>query len=159
MMLNNLAIDGESDENLHMIIVDPFPPGLFPFPLPPQMPVRNVLYFATLAFSGIGQWLGSPEAPLNSWDDLLMAYVDGSCRYAHLRRGQQRRPQHGRSRLGRRRGEEWRLCEGADREGALQGHQGRAELRHHRAVAGARCQRRAHGRHGVLSPTGPPTST
>ena len=42
------------------------------------MPVRNVLYLATLAFSGVGQWLGSPEAPLNSWDDLLMAYVDGT---------------------------------------------------------------------------------
>lgn len=24
-----------------------------------------------------GQWLGSPEAPLNSWDELLMAYVNG----------------------------------------------------------------------------------
>ena len=78
MMLNNLAIDGESDENLHMIINNPFPPGVFPFPLPLQMPVRNVLYLATLAFSGVGQWLGSPEAPLNSWDDLLMAYVDGT---------------------------------------------------------------------------------
>jgi hypothetical protein len=72
MMLNNLAIDGESDENLHMIIDNPFP-----FP-PPQMPVRNVLYLATLVFSGVGQWLGSPEAPLNSWDDLLMAYVNGA---------------------------------------------------------------------------------
>jgi len=78
MMLNNLAITGESDENVHMIIDNPFPPGVFPFPLPPQMPVRNVLYLATLAFSGVGQWLGSPEAPLNSWDDLLMAYVDGT---------------------------------------------------------------------------------
>jgi hypothetical protein len=78
MMLNNLAIDGESDENVHMIIDNPFPPGMFPFPLPPQMPVRNVLYLATLAFSGVGQWLGSPEAPLSSWDDLLMAYVDGT---------------------------------------------------------------------------------
>jgi hypothetical protein len=78
MMLNNLAVDGETDENLHMIIDNPFPPGLFPFPLPPQMPVRDVLYLATLAFSGVGQWLGSPEAPLNSWDDLLMAYVNGA---------------------------------------------------------------------------------
>jgi hypothetical protein len=77
MMLNNLAIEGENDENLHMIIDNPFPPGVFPFPLPPQMPVRNVLYLATLVFSGVGQWLGSPEAPLNSWDDLLMAYVNG----------------------------------------------------------------------------------
>jgi hypothetical protein len=72
MMLNNLAIDGESDENVHMIIDNPFP-----FP-PPQMPVRNVLHLATLVFSGVGQWLGSPEAPLNSWDDLLMAYVNGA---------------------------------------------------------------------------------
>jgi hypothetical protein len=78
MMLNNLAVEGETDENLHAIIDNPFPPGMFPFPLPPQMPVRNVLYLATLAFSGVGQWLGSPEAPLNPWDDLLMAYVDGS---------------------------------------------------------------------------------
>ena len=78
MMLNNLAIYGENSENVHMIVDNPFPPGFFPFPLPPQMPVRNVLYLATLAFSGVGQWLGSPEAPLNSWDDLLMAYVDGT---------------------------------------------------------------------------------
>jgi hypothetical protein len=28
--------------------------------------------------TGVGQWLGSPEAPLNSWDQLLMAYVDGT---------------------------------------------------------------------------------
>ena len=71
MMLNNLSIEGETDENLHMIIPNPGLPG------PAFMPVRDLLYVATYFFSGVGQWLGSPEAPLNSWDDLLMAYVDG----------------------------------------------------------------------------------
>jgi hypothetical protein len=71
MMLNNLATDGKTDENLHMIVDSPFP-----FP-PPMMPVRMILYIATAYFSGVGEWLGSPEAPLNSWDDLLMAYVGG----------------------------------------------------------------------------------
>jgi hypothetical protein len=72
MMLNNLATEGESDENLHMLLPNPGFPG------PALMPVRDILWWATAVFSGVGQWLGSPEAPLNSWDDLLMAYVDGA---------------------------------------------------------------------------------
>lgn len=66
--LNNLNIYGERDINM-----------LVPFPgFPDPIPLRVALYYATLTFSGVGQWLGSPEAPLNSWDDLLMAYVDGT---------------------------------------------------------------------------------
>jgi hypothetical protein len=65
--LNNFALYGERDVNM-------------PVEFPPYgtIPLRSALYYATLAFSGIGQWLGSPEAPLSSWDDLLMAYVDGT---------------------------------------------------------------------------------
>jgi hypothetical protein len=66
--LNNFAIYGERDVNM-----------LVPFPgAPGPIPLRIALYYATLAFSGVGQWLGSPQAPLNSWDDLLMAYVNGT---------------------------------------------------------------------------------
>jgi len=71
ILLNNLAITGEVDE-LHMLLPNPGFPG------PALMPMRNLLWWATLVFSGVGQWLGEPEAPLNSWDDLLMAYVDGT---------------------------------------------------------------------------------
>ncbi len=77
IMLNNLAVTGESDANVHMLIDNPLPSPPFP-PLPSQIAVRDVVFWATLAFSGTGQWLGAPEAPLNSWDDLLMAYVDGA---------------------------------------------------------------------------------
>ena len=66
--LNNFAIYGERDVNMPV----PFPG--FPTPIP----LRSALYYATLIFSGVGQWLGAPEAPLNSWDDLLMDYVDGA---------------------------------------------------------------------------------
>jgi hypothetical protein len=66
--MNNFAIYGERDVNM-----------LVPFPgFPNPIPLRLGLYVATQIFSGVGQWLGSPEAPLNSWDDLLMAYVDGT---------------------------------------------------------------------------------
>ncbi len=65
--LNNFAVYGERDVNM-----------LVPFPgFPTPIPLRNALYYATLGFTGVGQWLGAPEAPLNSWDDHLMAYVDG----------------------------------------------------------------------------------
>ena len=69
IMLNNLAIYGERDLGI-----------LVPWPLPPpaQMPVKYAVYYATQFFTGVGQWLGAPQAPLNSWDDLLMAYVDGT---------------------------------------------------------------------------------
>jgi len=66
--LNNFAIYGERDINMLV----PFPGFVDPIPL------RMALYYATLGFTGVGQWLGSPEAPLNSWDDLLMAYVNGT---------------------------------------------------------------------------------
>jgi hypothetical protein len=67
--LNDFAIYGERDVNM-----------LVPFPgIPYDIPLRLALYYATLYFPpNIGQWLGSPEAPLNSWDQLLMAYVDGT---------------------------------------------------------------------------------
>jgi hypothetical protein len=71
ILLNNLAIYGEVDE-LHMPLPNPGFPG------PDPMPLREILWWATLMFSGVGQWLGAPDAPLNSWDDLLMAYVEGT---------------------------------------------------------------------------------
>ena len=76
MMLNNLAINGEAAE-LNMLMPNPFL-GYPGFPQDAYIPMREILYYATLAFSGIGQWLGAPEAPLTSWDELLMAYVDGT---------------------------------------------------------------------------------
>jgi len=67
--LNNFAIYGERDVNM-----------LVPFPgIPYDIPLRAALYYATQYFEPyVGQWLGAPEAPLNSWDELLMAYVDGT---------------------------------------------------------------------------------
>ncbi|RJP23925.1 MAG: hypothetical protein C4520_05640 [Candidatus Abyssobacteria bacterium SURF_5] len=73
--LNNLTIYGERDINM---------PVMFPGYEDP-IPMRNALYMATYMFSGVGQWLGtplvpdgSPAVPLNSWDQLLLAYVNGS---------------------------------------------------------------------------------
>jgi len=42
-----------------------------------SVPLRLAVHSATELLTGIGQWLGSPEAPLSSWDQLLMAYVEG----------------------------------------------------------------------------------
>jgi hypothetical protein len=42
-----------------------------------SVPLRLAVHSATELLTGVGQWLGSPEAPLSSWDQLLMAYVDG----------------------------------------------------------------------------------
>jgi hypothetical protein len=42
-----------------------------------SVPLRIAVHSATKLLTGVGQWLGSPEAPLNSWDQLLMAYVEG----------------------------------------------------------------------------------
>ena len=70
LTLNNFALYGERDVNM-----------LVPFPgFPTPIPLRYGLWYATANYIPpyIGQWLGSPEAPLNSWDDLLMAYVDGT---------------------------------------------------------------------------------
>ena len=43
-----------------------------------SVPVRQAVHTATEMLTGVGQWLGSPEAPANSWDQLLMAYVNGT---------------------------------------------------------------------------------
>lgn len=68
IMLNNLAIYGERDLGT-----------LVPFPgSPTPIPVKLAVYLATQFFTGVGQWLGAPQAPLNSWDQLLMAYVNGT---------------------------------------------------------------------------------
>jgi hypothetical protein len=68
MTLNNTALYGERDIDM-----------LVPFPgFDEPIPLRVALYYASRNFTGVGQWLGSPEAPLSSWDDLLMAYVDGT---------------------------------------------------------------------------------
>jgi len=67
---NNFAIYGERDVNM-----------LIPFPgLPNPVPLRFGLWYATANYIPpyVGQWLGAPEAPLSSWDELLLAYVDGS---------------------------------------------------------------------------------
>jgi hypothetical protein len=69
LTFNNFALYGERDVNM-----------LVPFPgFPTPIPLRYGLWYATanLIPPYVGQWLGSPEAPLNSWDQLLMAYVDG----------------------------------------------------------------------------------
>jgi len=42
-----------------------------------SVPLRLAVHSATELLTGVGQWLGSPEAPLSSWDQLLMAYIDG----------------------------------------------------------------------------------
>jgi len=70
VMLNNLAIYGERD--LATVVPWPYPPY--------QITVKLAVYYATAIFSGVGQWLGAPQAPLNSWDQLLMAYVDGTAK-------------------------------------------------------------------------------
>jgi hypothetical protein len=70
LTLNNFADYGERDVNMPVLL-----PGL-----PGPVPLRYALWYATATYIPpyIGQWLGSPEAPLNSWDQLLMAYVDGT---------------------------------------------------------------------------------
>jgi hypothetical protein len=70
LTLNNFAVYGERDVNM-----------LVPFPgFPDPIPLRYGLWYATANYIApyIGQWLGSPEAPLSSWDELLLAYVDGT---------------------------------------------------------------------------------
>ncbi len=75
ILLNNLAINGE-DPALNQLMPNPFY-GIPGFPQVLYLPMRYILFYATYAFSGTGQWLGEPEAPLTSWDELLLAYVDG----------------------------------------------------------------------------------
>jgi hypothetical protein len=69
LTLNDLAIYGERDINTPVML-----PGV-----PTPMPLRDALWYATRFYISpyIGQWLGAPEAPLSSWDQLLMAYVRG----------------------------------------------------------------------------------
>lgn len=76
MTINNFAIYGERDL---MMLVD--------FPgVPTPIPLRLALYLATQALPPhIGQVMGWSDPPdpalpgdLNSWDELLMAYVDGT---------------------------------------------------------------------------------
>jgi hypothetical protein len=43
-----------------------------------SVPLRQAVHTATETLTGVGQWLGSPEAPASSWDQLLMAYVNGT---------------------------------------------------------------------------------
>jgi hypothetical protein len=101
--INNFAIYGERD--LMMIVpfpgldddgdglVDEDPPDgidndgdtLTDEDGPTLMPLRLALYLATYFFSGVGQIVGWSDPPdpslpgdLTSWDELLMAYVDGT---------------------------------------------------------------------------------
>jgi hypothetical protein len=67
-VFNNFAIYGSRDLSMTVQL-----PGL------PSMPLRMALNVATEQLTGVGQWLDAPEAaPLHSWDELLMAYVNGS---------------------------------------------------------------------------------
>jgi len=59
--LNGLALRGERD------LSTPIPFGELGL-----VPLRTAVHTAT------GQWLGSPEAPLRSWDELLLACVHGA---------------------------------------------------------------------------------
>jgi hypothetical protein len=84
ILLNGLAVYGEVEE-LNAQMPNPGLPSP-PCPsLPAMMPLRDILFWATFVFDfmddpfnppWIGQWLGAPEAPLSSWDELLMAYVN-----------------------------------------------------------------------------------
>lgn len=60
MTIGNFAVYGERDLDVAVV----FPGGAEPIPL-------------RAALQAAGLKLGAPEAPLNSWDDLLMAYVRG----------------------------------------------------------------------------------
>jgi hypothetical protein len=87
-MLNNLTLYGEAScfglppNQVCFDSVMPTPAALlYYFPsLPSELPLRDILFYATYLFTypnGAGQWLGAPQVPLNSWDDLLMDYVNG----------------------------------------------------------------------------------
>jgi hypothetical protein len=64
--LSDLALYGERDLNTPVLFGDQW------------IPLRLGVHSATKMLTDVGQWLGSPEAPLNSWDQLLMAYVNGA---------------------------------------------------------------------------------
>lgn len=67
LTINNMAVYGERDLSLQVSL-----PGV-----PGTMPLGTALYVATMQMTGVGQVLGAPAAPLHSWDELLMGYVDG----------------------------------------------------------------------------------
>jgi len=71
VMFNNIAIYGERDLAV---------PVSFKGDGAEELPFREVIYRLTAEIPpfNVGQWLGSPEAPLQSWDDLLLAYVSGA---------------------------------------------------------------------------------
>ena len=71
VMFNNIAIYGERD------LAVPVP---FKADGAEELPLREVIHRLTAEIAPlyVGQWLGSPEAPLQSWDDLLLAYVSGA---------------------------------------------------------------------------------
>ena len=64
--LSDLGLYGERDLNTLVALGDQ------------SIPLRLAVHSATEMLTGVGQWLGSPEAPANSWDQLLMAYVNGT---------------------------------------------------------------------------------
>jgi hypothetical protein len=64
--LNDLGVYGERDLNTLVSLGGQ------------SVPLRLAVHTATEMLTGVGQWLGAPEAPLNSWDQLLMAYVNGT---------------------------------------------------------------------------------
>jgi hypothetical protein len=71
VMYNSTTIYGERDLDISV-----------PFKVDgvEELPFRDVFYRVTALTPPfhVGQWLGSPEAPLRSWDDLLLDYVDGT---------------------------------------------------------------------------------
>jgi len=74
VMFNDTAIYGERDVRVAV-----------PFKVDgtETLPFREVIHRMTALVPPLytGQWLGSPEAPLKSWDDFLLGYVDGTISY------------------------------------------------------------------------------
>jgi len=64
--LNDIGLTGERDLNKPVTLGGQ------------SAPLREAVHSATAMLAGVGQWLGAPEAPAKSWDELLMAYVDGT---------------------------------------------------------------------------------
>jgi hypothetical protein len=64
--LSDVGLTGERDLNKPVLLGSQ------------SIPLRLAVHSATEMLTGVGQWLGSPEAPANSWDQLLMAYVNGT---------------------------------------------------------------------------------
>ncbi len=64
--LNDIGLTGERDLNKPVALGGQ------------SVPLREAVHSATEMLTGVGQWLGAPEAPVKSWDQLLMAYVDGT---------------------------------------------------------------------------------